>query len=185
MRSRLLATSLALFLLAACSGGMSMEDYFAQVAERNADLDARGSAAQTSAQQQLAEASSQEAAAGVMADFLTELAGIGDSAVESLEGLDPPDEVKAEHEAYLSATRELSESFRAMLDDIQAADPADVGTVIQAAGVEIDEKSTAVDAACMDLQAVADDNDVGTDLKCADPAEAQDEAASKGAEGSE
>lgn len=177
MRSRLLATSLALFLLAACSGGMSMEDYFTQLAERNADLDARGSAAQTDAQQQFAEASSQEAAAGIMADFLTELAGIGESAVESLEELDPPDGAKTEHEAYLAATRALSESFQAMLADIQTADPADVGTVIQTAGVEIDEKSNAVDVACMDLQAVADDNNVEADLRCTDPAEAQDKAA--------
>ena len=166
LRTKWLPLLLAAVLLAACGGGTSLQDYFAELAERNADLHTRSADAQATAQSAFAQATTEEEAAAVMTRFLTEYADIGDSAVTSLEALDAPEEARSQHEAYVAATEDLLSEFQALLRDVREADPAEAEATFQSASADIDDRSRAVDDACMDLQNLAEDSDLNSDLQC-------------------
>lgn len=87
--------------------------------------------------------------------------------LKEMERLNPPDEAKDAHEAAIEAGRNTIDEFDSVLDDVNAADTLE--DVIAALD---NEAFTAADEAftetCVELQTIADDNEIDVQLDCGD-----------------
>jgi hypothetical protein len=99
---------------------------------------------------------------------------LGDLA-DDLDGLDPPDEVRDEHDAMaeaLNAFADKANDIAEDIDDIEAATPDELFAAIDEQGFT--ETDDAFTAACRDLQQVATDNSIDVDLDCEDEEDEDD-----------
>lgn len=85
------------------------------------------------------------------ATFWTDAAGHVAVMGEALRAIDPPDSVRAEHEAYVAALDAVVESTEDRVAEVQARDATDLGSILW----EPDEALEAVEVACQALRAEA------------------------------
>ncbi len=95
---------------------------------------------------------------------LSAAADVGESAVASLQALDPPETAQDEHDALIAAGEDLVAAVNALIADLQTlqAGPA-FDTFAEDAQAPDSDLSKAINAgvdACEDMQKLASDNDV-------------------------
>ena len=171
MPARLITLSLGIVLLgaiaAACGGGgdgeaLTLEEYFQRldvlvdsVAESSQSLGDDASA-------DLDPSASLEEQIEASRSFLSAFAASIATFLDDIRDIDPPAEVEDAHDAFVEAAGdfvESSEDLIGQLDDV--ASLADFGVVFAA----FDELGDPEEA-CLDLQAIADENSIAVDLNC-------------------
>jgi uncharacterized phage infection (PIP) family protein YhgE len=100
-------------------------------------------------------------------DFLTESIQVLSDAVDDLEALDAPEDVREQHTAFVSAVRDGIDQTEALQDDLQGVETeAELEELATQFGEDVTATEQEADAACMELQQIADSNDIVLDLNC-------------------
>ncbi len=156
------------WLGAACNGGggaSSLEDYFKDYEQ----LDNKAEDATADLQREFdAALSATTLDADVRADlqeYYSRQIEIRQDYVEDIAKLEPPESARAAHDASVNSYEAVLAAFNDIVDDIGEAQTTDDLTTIFSG----DALTAAVDAAtkaCVDLQEVADDNNVNINLEC-------------------
>jgi len=98
-------------------------------------------------------------------EFYTKQIDVRQEYVDEISKLDPPNEAQAAHDASISSYEAVLAAFTGIIDDIGEAQTAsDLETIFSGEGL-----SAAIEAAtkaCIDLQQVADDNNINVNLEC-------------------
>lgn len=90
-----------------------------------------------------------------------------DNAVERLSAIDPPSAVEEVHNRVLNAMRVRAEASQTILEDLEDAQSRDdVLAAVNAVSDDVDAALANLDQACLDLQAIADQNGVAVNLEC-------------------
>jgi hypothetical protein len=160
-RLALIAAPAAVLLLGAgCifgGGAMSLEDYFADLDKADQDVSDAFDAFQT-----IAEGQDVEEVKAAYQDLVDAIDGL----ISNMEDLDPPDEAKEQHDAALEALRGFRDEFAAAVDEAQGASSlAELGQAF--ASDDLNTASQTFTDACVELQGVADENEVDASLGCA------------------
>jgi len=154
----------------ACKGGgaLSLEEYFKRLEE----IDDRSTERSDALQEELnlisdATAQDQDRIDAAQSAF-PEFVAVLDEFLASLDKLEPPKEVQADHEEALDAGREASTFFDDAAADVAAAES--LSEVDLALSVLNSPEFTAADQrftdACVSLQKKADDNNIDVNLGC-------------------
>jgi hypothetical protein len=93
------------------------------------------------------------------------LAGIGQLHITYLEGLDPPQVAAAAHERWVAAQRSFWADYEEQARELHAATSEEEIFAAFAGSVHEDVWAEE-DAACRELQRIADDHDIRADLEC-------------------
>lgn len=149
------------------TGGLSLEDYFAELQEiRDAgdeELDALGQ--QLNSDLDDAETLDEEIA--VFQTFLDDSLSVIFGTAFQLSFMVPPAEVAELHNAYLGTVEDFAQILEDLRNDLDSAETEDeAAELIDAFNVEVDESKDESVGICFDLQAIADDNNVDVDLGC-------------------
>lgn len=148
-------------------GALSLEEYFQQLDEAQNEVDQRFE----EAFQQLEpgpDASEEDIAAFARQVVQTFSSVLGD-AEGTIGGLEPPAEAEDAHNALVQAIGDASTAIEGVEDDIpDALSLEEVDAVLGT--TEVEAATAAIDEACSDLQAIADDNGIDVDLECEDEA---------------
>jgi hypothetical protein len=162
----LAALAVAAALLVSCSGGddaLSLDDYFEQLAAIDARFEEDGDAIDDPFDTP-ADASLEDRQARIE-DARGSLEPVFEQYEESLADLDPPDEVRDQHDNYVAAMDAFIEAFEQWLTDLEdAPSNEEFDALLEAVPVGA-AAERAVDA-CNELQSIADDSDINVDLKC-------------------
>ena len=164
-RRRWPALAVALFLMASCSQGMTLTEYFDELSGIRDRLDTAGEKVQKEADEAIQAATDEAAQLEVFRELLSKSVDAARVTVSELEDLDPPDAVAQAHEEFVAAYESMIAAMEAGVEASQDA------TTIDEAFQELfsDDAAEAgkrLDTACQDLQKVADDNEVDVDLRC-------------------
>jgi|CXWL01.1.fsa_nt_gi hypothetical protein len=147
----------ASLVVSACGGGgLTLEEYFDKLEEIDADagerLDEIGN--------DISDAEDLDEVKDLVDDFSEAL----EDYVGGLEDLKPPGDAEDAHEDYVAAANEALDEWDKFRDDVQDADTIDELSLLDTAGV--DDAADRVTAVCLDLQEIADDNDIDVSLDC-------------------
>lgn len=158
-------------IASACSKGSSLQDYFEEVQAIRSTADQAGDELQSSFEADAQAAQSEEETLVLLKDFLEEVLAIGDEAAADLEAIAPPSEAEAAHGEMVVAVRDAMGAFHDAVDnwDQYTQNPDSLEQLFTG---DIAELQRAEEAACNELQALADDNDIEVegepvDLACA------------------
>lgn len=151
----------ALLVAAAGCGGdgdtLTLEEYFQQVDEVDNKTEEKTDA--------LTEDLGDTEDIDKFKDAFNEFPNIIDDFLKDMEDLNPPDAVKAEHEAVIAAGRDSLDEFDAVLDELNAAETLD--DVLAAVGSDaFNAADEAFTETCVALQTIADDNNLNVELDC-------------------
>ena len=160
MRTRRLASMLALLLLVGCSKPMSMEEYFTQLEQINKAASDAWHDAQVEAEEAFAAAATDEEVSNAYITYLAALAAAGEHALSSTENLTPPSELEEAHQALAEARGETVDGARGVLLEVEAADPHEVQSIVEKWGSKTIEADLTAWAACQDLQEAANENNI-------------------------
>ncbi len=164
------AAGIVLGASAACGGGgggLTLEEYFTKLdtifRDTNSQLDSINANFDSAYQQ----AGSDEEAVSVFLDYVSQSRAVTTDARAQLEGLEPPSEAKDAHEAFTAAVSDKAEVTDDLAGALQGAQTTDdINSVYQDFAEEGQAANDASNAACLDLQAIADGNNIDVDLKC-------------------
>jgi len=87
--------------------------------------------------------------------------------LNDLNDLHPPAEVRDAHDEFVAALvtgLAVWEDFSAQLADVES--PSGLETLLAGFGPAFDAAAERLDNACLQLQGIADENDIGIDLEC-------------------
>ncbi|MBI5289605.1 MAG: hypothetical protein HY873_11600 [Chloroflexi bacterium] len=154
--------------VAGCKGGggaLSLDEYFEKYEQLDneaengtADLEREYDAALTST-------TLNDEVRADLQEFYTKQVDVRREYVEGISKLDPPDEAQAPHDASVSSYEAVLTAFTGIIDDIGEAETiSDLETIF--GGAEITAAIEAATKACVDLQQVADDNNINVNLEC-------------------
>jgi chromosome segregation ATPase len=147
----------------------SLEEYFEQVDTIFESSDQEIDDLNTELETAIDEATTVEDQVQALDDFLSQSVDILSGAVEDIEAIEPPDEAQDPHDAFIAAVRGGIESTEGLRDDLEGASgEAEVNTVIEEFAEEITQIQQVADSACLDLQQIADSNNIVVDLNCED-----------------
>lgn len=148
-------------------GGSDLEVYFAGLDDVFERADNESDDAQTGLDDALQDADGLEEEVAAVQDYLDATVATFNNATEGIAALDPPAEATGAQADFIEAaegSRDLAASLKADLAGIETREEADQLVV------DFNEESQPFveqgDQACLELQQVADDNDVDVDLGC-------------------
>jgi hypothetical protein len=149
----------ASLVVSACGGGgLTLEEYFDKLEEMDADageqLDEIGN--------DISDAEDLDEVKDLVDDFSEAL----EDYVGGLEDLKAPGDAEDAHDDYVAAASEALDEWDKFRDDVQDAETIDELSLLDTAGV--DDAADRVTAVCLDLQEIADDNDINVSLDCED-----------------
>ena len=99
------------------------------------------------------------------ADLFDQQIDVIQDLIDGIDGLDAPDEAQAVQEAAVDAGRDAVDAFRSAVDDGRDAETIeDLFLVFDSE--ELNTAFEAFDAACLDAEALAAENDITVDLNC-------------------
>jgi chromosome segregation ATPase len=148
---------------------LSLEEYFEQVDVIFERCDQEIDDLNTELETTIDEATTVEDQVQALDDFLSQSVDILSGAAEDIEAIEPPDEVQDPHDAFIAAVRDGIESTEGLRDDLEGASgEAEVNRVIEQFTEEITRIQQEADTACLDLQQIADSNNIVVDLNCED-----------------
>lgn len=167
MRSFVLTISLILAMLAAACGGgggaLSLEEYFQELDEGQNDVDQRFEDAFQ--QEEPGPDTSEEEVAAFAHEVVETFATILGDAEGTFGDLEPPTEAEDAHDALVQAIGDTRTAIAAAADDLpDALSLEELETFFETS--EVEAATAAIDEACSELQAIADDNGIDVDLEC-------------------
>jgi hypothetical protein len=155
--------------MAACGdddGGeeLTLEAYFQSVEDIRADFNEE---VDTLAEglEGLEEADDEEQLDGLRTYYDESEAAFG-QAIDDLDALNPPEEADERHEEFVSAGRDVLEESENLSDQLADVETVDEANELFENSAEIEEASSNFEAACGELQTLADDEGVDADLGC-------------------
>ncbi len=166
--SSLLVAGLVLGVVAAACGGgdgggeLSLEQYFDQVASIIGDLEERTASLDQPLEQEF-ESEAEEIEA--LRDAFTTVGPIFRDFIDDLDELNPPEEVEDLHGELVAGFADLAGGFEDIVDQF-----ADIDTSAELAALFFDADSVfgsavgRLEAVCLELQSIADDNGIDADL---------------------
>jgi len=146
-----------------------LADYFAEVDAVFEEADSLSDELEAAFDEAYANAQTVEEAREALGAFLLDTHDIYSDALDTLEGIEPPEEAADEHEAFIRAGSDLldvSERLFQALQDVETE--ADLNQLSEDFDAEGTAAANAADEACFDLQGVADDAGIDVDLNCED-----------------
>ena len=96
--------------------------------------------------------------------FLEEVREIASEIVAEFEDIDPPDEAQALHEGALAAGNDLVEGIDAVIAEVEGFDS--LSDILGFDVPELDAANERLDEICVDLQKLADDEEIDVNLGC-------------------
>ena len=151
----------------ACNGGeqLSLEEYFQRVDKIGEQASLRSSTRTTGPP---AENASEEEIAAYARSSLAESSTIMRDVRDSFSELKPPSRVTKPHEQFVDALTTTAAAIDEVADGLPDALTV---TELQTLGIvldtpELNEASAQLDAACKQLQAIADEDEIDVDLEC-------------------
>jgi hypothetical protein len=176
MNTRLIAGGIAvaigLAVLAgtmACSsgGGLSLEEYFAQVEQLSDEMQTAGDDAQNELDEQLATAESTEELIELLDQFLTTALAVAGDFSDSMSDIDPPSEVSDLHQQTIDSFDEGITALEEVQGDLQDVETeAELQEFSTDVGQRFDELDAETEETCNGLQEIADENEIDVDLQC-------------------
>lgn len=154
-------------LIAGCSQGVSLEEYFSQMEQIAQSHKKQADALEKSADEQMANATDEAAQVALIQTFFADNLEVAESSLTDIQEVSPPGEVEEQHQAFMDTFESMVAAFQeasTSIDDASTA--ADVSAVIEEMGPQIEGISGEFDTTCVDLQKVADENDIEADLDC-------------------
>lgn len=151
------------------SASPELEDYFAEIEAIFEEADAASDELDTAFDEAIDAATTVEEEVFTLQEFLLESRKTIAGALDDLEDVDPPEEVEDAHNDFVQAGRDLvdvSEQFSEGLQDVETED--DLNALNDELGPGGQEAADAADAACFELQDVADAAGIAVDLNCED-----------------
>lgn len=103
----------------------------------------------------------------VIETFLNSMIGVFDDSILTMNGFDPPSEAEDAHFTFrddIVQAKAMSETLKDDLDDAVTAD--DVVAVTNAFDLQVGALVNHAQAACRDLQEIADEKNINEDLDC-------------------
>ena len=156
---------LALVIPSGCSRGPSLQDYYGDLERIREQLDESGKKLQEDSAAQMQTATTDEAQLVVFREYLGKSVDSAKDTVSQLRQLDPPEEARAAHEAFVAAYEKTIAAMQQGMEASKDSTTLDDAFTALTAG-DVVAASGDLDAACQDLQKVADDNGVDADLQC-------------------
>ncbi len=146
-----------------------LEAYFAEIEAIFEDTDAASDELGTAFDEAIDAATTVEEEVFTLQEFLLESRKTIEGALDDLEDVEPPGEVKDAHNDFVQAGRDLvevSEQFSEGLQDVETE--ADLDALNEELDPGGQDAADAADAACFDLQDIADAAGISVDLNCED-----------------
>ena len=155
----------------ACGGSSegSLSDYFEEIGRAYADRESEVKSAEDRLLEADAEAGNEEAQVQASRDNLDELIRITKRLRDSLEEIEPPDEVAQIHSRAVEANRDALEILEELARQTSNADSvADLQTALGELGGEeiFADAEQRAQQSCSELQGAADTNGAGVELYC-------------------
>jgi hypothetical protein len=148
-------------------GTLTLEEYFNKVADLQADNDKKSDEVQAKLQEDLDAAESPQEAIDVFGNLIDELATVVRESHDALDELQAPSEVQDLHKqlvAVFSVAAGSLDDFAAEFDEgIELTDLEDFGNRVE---TEFSSLGNQVEVVCVQLQDVADENNIDVDLAC-------------------
>lgn len=181
MKSRLSPLALIVALLlafgviaVACDGSsggggepLTLDEYFEQMEAIIASADETFAQIETESEQKFEEAQSEEEALGVLGDFFTALVPVLEEFSSDFRDLGPPAEVEDARNEMLEAFDDFLTSAASVIDGIEGVESEDdFDALLEDSGFNAADDR--LDAACLVLQEIADENSIDVDLDCGD-----------------
>lgn len=148
------------------TGGASGEDYFVAFETLAQETSAAFEELGKDITEALEGVTSEDEALEALRPGLEQAATLSQSALEELEGLSPPDVAADAHAAFVQSTREGTDLLVRLVEDYDGLTLEEIMVTLQ--GGEFAAAEEAQDRACVDLQAIADDQGADVDLECGD-----------------
>ncbi len=151
------------------SKALTLEQYFQQLETLIDETNERSDELQAAFAENAAASLSEEQQLQALADFYTEGLPFLEDFLDAVEKLRPPEAAVAEHNENVEATTFIVAALNGLPEEIGALDTVDeLGQLFDDKGVP--QAADRVVDACLQLQLVADGNDIDVDLDCGDPA---------------
>ncbi|MEO6198208.1 MAG: hypothetical protein ABIP58_08925 [Dehalococcoidia bacterium] len=174
--SRLLLMSVAAFaalLGASCAddatapGDMTLQEYFTEV-EAIFENASRGTEQlNQELNDSLSSAKTFEEQVEALQAFVSGAADVFDESISQMESLSPPVEVEQPHNDFTEATADVLSAATDLNEGLaNSEDESDATGHLEEFESSIAEPLFTIDEACSDLQDIADDNSINTDLRC-------------------
>lgn len=165
------ALPLALVVSASCGGGdggLTLEEYLQQFDALGEDFLSDVDRLVEDVRQVEEDAETQEEKADLLRNFWVRISDRYEEVVDNIGGLEPPPEAREAHSEWLAVQREATDFVGGLNDRAQRAtsldEIAELNSEFDAPiATDLSERS---DAACLALQAIADDNGIDVDLEC-------------------
>jgi hypothetical protein len=138
----------------------ALEAIFQEADARTNELDSQFDAA-------IEGAETTEEQVAIFREFLIQLIDLIRDASERMDELDPPAPLLDDHEAFLEATRDAIDVTQQLLEDLETLkSEEDADQLFRRFQTESEQITQAADDACMNLQTIADGNNIRVDLGC-------------------
>jgi hypothetical protein len=148
-------------------GPMTLEAYFDRIAEIREESREQADEIVAEMDSRAQDAEGTEGSIPVLEDGLRQFEELASSVVTDLNDITPPQEAQA---AHASVTAAFETGAVAIGDAQDALGDVDSEDELQAFTAEVDQEfadlTASADAACLELQAVADDNGIDVELSC-------------------
>ena len=152
---------------AACGGGggksLSAEDYFKKVEAISNEAIEKESAAAPSDEEAANLTPEELKQRGI--EFLSAAATITEDAIQKVEALEVPDDLRDGHDDLVAAGNDLAKTYRDLADEAQDVAPEDIEDFFNSK-VFAESTFAKFDEACSGLEKLAGDKGIEVDLNC-------------------
>ncbi len=151
------------------SASPELEAYFAEIEAIFEDADAASDELDVTFDEAIDAATNIEEEVFTLQEFLLESRKNIESALDDLEDVEPTEETEDAHSDFIQAGRDLievSKQFSEGLQDVETE--TDLDALNEDLGPGGQEAADAADAACFELQGIADEAGIDVDLNCED-----------------
>ena len=158
-------------IAAACGGGdeeLSLEEYFQKLQTSSDDLEQRGEASASELGDDFDPETGELPSIDTLQRILSEGVSAFQDALNEVESLDPPSEVKGAHDTFLQEARARMEVFESLADRAAEAESlSDLEDVFaEFEGPDFEAADIRFEDACRGLEQVAAENGIEVDLNC-------------------
>jgi hypothetical protein len=150
-------------------GELSLEEYFQEIDEIFNVSDEEIDGLDTELDTAIDEAATFDEQIQAFDGFLDQSIDILSGAAEDMEALETPSEVAEPHDEFTQSVRDGIASTEALREDLAgASNEIEMAEAVSQFDEEIVRNTEDADAACLELQSIADENSIVVDLNCED-----------------
>jgi hypothetical protein len=168
LRALLVLSAVVAVAAIACNDGSSsseLESYLLTLEELDTEFEEAAAEREAQLNEAFAAAETDEEVVDVYRQSFVSFQDVVEGFIRDLEGLDPPEEAEAIHEQAVSSGNDVLvvlDELATSGQDVQSVEEAET----LASDMLADEAFAQFDEACIELQALADENDVEISLNC-------------------